>query len=214
VGTVFLLIVGSFLGVFADRIWRKYVESRVRLNIVPQQLVVPQGVGVIFKITNCGSLSLPPFRLSINHPKQGSIFPFSNNAKNALMPGQSVTENFVFGISLVSPHDIEFFFREDAGEEDFSLIVKQWESDRVLFESKKIGNAFARIWRQTSGGRDFENVKSEDWKNLSHIYIPLWKRLLRIKDHKPKQGNTVCFSLPVKNGEIMMTDKMHVKIIK
>jgi len=214
VESIFINGCWAFMGVFADRIWRKCVEDRVRINIEPQQLATPYGIGVIMKITNCGSLPLPPFQLAINHPKHGSIYPFSNDAKNVLMSDQNVAESFILRTTLIIPLDIEHFFKEENVKEDYFFIMKQRESDKVLFKSKNIGNAIAAIYRQTSGGKDFENVKSEDWDKLYHIHIPLWKRLLPIKFRKPIKGKTLSFSLPVKNGKIMMTDKMHIKIIK
>jgi hypothetical protein len=164
--TILSLLAAGFMGVFADRIWRKYVESKVRLDIVPQQLVVPNGFGITLKITNRGSLSVPPFQLGIHHPTLGSMFPFSDDAKNGLMPGQSVEEKYLFGVSLISAHDMECFFTKVDGAEEYSLIIKQRESDIVLYKNKRIGSAFARIWRQMAEVRGFKNVRSEDWEEL------------------------------------------------
>ena len=212
--TVLSLLAGGFFGVFADRIWRKYVEGKVRLDIVPKQLVSPDGFGIILQITNRGSLFFPPFQVGIQHPRAGKIYPFSNDAKNGLIPGQSVEEKYIFGVSLVMAHDMECFFTKLVETEEYLLIIRQWESDKVLYKSKKIGNAFARVWRQMLEGGGFKNVKSEDWGALYLVRLPWWKRLLPTKYVKSDKKQTVCFSMPIINGQIMIPEKMQADIIK
>jgi hypothetical protein len=82
------LVAGGIIGVVCDRLWQK-VEKRVRLRICGGFRHGIDGDGIWFKVTNAGKERLPPIRLCVFAPEQGSyyIFPASSEReRNDLWP--------------------------------------------------------------------------------------------------------------------------------
>jgi len=204
------LVVGAVGAVAADRVWRK-IESRIRLDVVPCQLTVPDALGITFKITNRGSVPIPPFQISVHHPKRGSVFASTYNASNALLAGQTVEESFLVARVHAGPSSDEFFFRCVDGEpDDFWLMIKQRQSEDILFKSLREGNAFARVYRQMCKDRSFANVSGRQWKELCSTHVPWYKRPFRRWSTRQKPANVLIFSMPL-NGP---TGEMKCEIIK
>src|SRR5437762_2008895 len=96
-----LLIVGACLGVAADRIYRRWVESVPTVR-VQSSCAFSWEYGQRFNlvITNIGFSPLPPYDVALYNPHHGTIRCFWKTEESERLPGQR--EVFTFSISQIT----------------------------------------------------------------------------------------------------------------
>lgn len=85
----FLLVIGALLGVGAERLYRWLVEKTPRVEVrsfISYDL--RSGYSFKMKIKNIGFERLPPFEVSLRHPKRGMLNCFTKIAASDRLPGQ------------------------------------------------------------------------------------------------------------------------------
>lgn len=177
------LVFGAIFGVVADRVWAR-LERVPKLHVEGGFFMDVGGQGFTFTITNIGACELPPVTVCIYNPRRGSIFMFEKNAQGVQLPGQRVRHRCTVVGSKGLPVGRLDFYRESTGEEltnrernefAFRLVVES--SDRIIYESKSIGNSFVRVFQKVRDEKNFECVTFEEMMLLQAKYEPWYMRV-------------------------------------
>ncbi len=150
------LFLGAVLGVVADRIWERF-EKRPRLQLTISYFVNrDHEKGLIYKVRNVGSSDVPDFQIVLWHPTRGTMSAFNSKQSGPLLPDQSREYQCVL-IKNGAPepflkhwisHEKDLLVSEPTFDQ-FKLLVKMQNSERVLFESTKMGIAVAKDWHRS-----------------------------------------------------------------
>lgn len=147
------LILGAVFGVVADRIWERF-ERRPRLYMTVGYFSKRDGEeGLTYKVRNVGSAEIPDFQITLWHPNRGSIAPFNAEQMGPLLPDQTRE----FRCTLHANGKPNPFLANWISEEKdrlvqsprfdgFKLFVKMQNSEKIFFQSDKMGNAIANDW--------------------------------------------------------------------
>jgi len=189
------LVAGAVLGVMGDRLWSR-VERIPRLDIIGAVFKGHDGEGYNFTITNRGLIEIPPYTIYIYNPNCGSIALFTKDKKDIQLPEQKVEHRCVMVRDerpLLGNPD---FYRDrnnnpmnDAQRKQFIFRLVLDNSDKVIYENKKIGNTFVKVFQNA---RETKNVLLMDFKDamaLQYKYEPLYVKVL-------KKGKALCVKLP------------------
>jgi hypothetical protein len=147
------LILGSVLGVVADRLWGRF-ENRPRLQLTNSYFENWNNEnGIRYKVRNVGLSEVPDFEIVLWHPLRGSIIAFHSTKNGPLLPDQSRDYQCVLIKNGVPIPFLKHWILHEKDQcvsnfvfEQFKLLVRMQNSNRVLFESTKIGNAVAKDW--------------------------------------------------------------------
>jgi hypothetical protein len=177
------LVVGAVLGVIADRLYCRF-ERFARLDVIGGVFVDAHTEGFTFTITNVGASDVPPVRICIYNPKVASVFMFVKNLQGIQLPGQSVEHKCLVlrdkQLLLTYPD----FYRnrnctqlteKEKNDFVFRLIVEN--SDKVVYESKTIGNSFVSVFQKIRRERTFECMTFEEAMSIQSRYEPWYVKL-------------------------------------
>jgi hypothetical protein len=150
------IVLGAIFGVVADRLWGR-IERQPRLQLkIGFFTNVKNEKGLTYTVRNVGSAGIPDYQIGIFHPLRGTLYAFPSEQRGALLPDQHRKHQCL----LVKNETPDGFIRswilrerdtvlEDVEIKDFSLRVVMTDSENVLYESSRIGNAIAREWLRT-----------------------------------------------------------------
>jgi len=188
------LVAGTVLGVMGDRLWSR-VERIPRLDIIGTVFKGRDGDGYSFTITNHGLTEIPPYTIYICNPNRGSIALFTKDKKDIQLPEQKVEHRCVMvrdERTLLGSPD---FYRDrnnnpmnDAQRKQFTFRLVLDNSDKVIYENKKIGNTFVKVFQNA---RETKNVLLMDFKDamaLQYKYELWYVKAL-------KKGKALCVKL-------------------
>lgn len=122
-----------------------------------------KGDGMFFQVTNVGRETFPPYKVGIYHPKYGSKFIFPSENSGPLLPDQVRKHQF----RMFDDGQLRRTFHTSDDDIDgyrFRLVLEN--SDKVLFESKTIGQGFAKLMRRIAADGAFGKESPEDWWEL------------------------------------------------
>ena len=153
---IIFLVVGVVLGVILDRTWRRFEQQpqfHLQCGIFDN---IEQECGLVYTVTNVGASEIPEYDLTIFHPERGSLLVFNSKDSGPLLPGQKrmhyavqtksgkVTDIIQHFFSYIDDKPVEHF-----SEEGFLFRIRLARSEKVLFESEKIGRALAKAFDHT-----------------------------------------------------------------
>lgn len=153
------IILGSVLGVVADRLWGR-VEKQPKFQLTTYYFGRSEGGrGIGYRVKNIGKADIPDYQIGMFHPARGTFNAFLSKQEGALQPDQFREHEYV----LAKDGKPEGFVRdwilrerdtvlelEDVEIKDFSLRIEMKNSKKILFESSRIGNAIALQWLRTA----------------------------------------------------------------
>ena len=150
------LVLGSVLGVIADRIWERF-EKRPRLELTISYFKNrdhEEGLG--YKVRNVGSSEVPDFQIILSHPSRGTMSAFNSKQNGPLLPDQSREYQCVLMKNGAPEPFLKHWISHEKDQlvseqtfDHFKLLIKMQNSDRVLFESSKMGIAVAKDWHRS-----------------------------------------------------------------
>jgi diguanylate cyclase (GGDEF)-like protein len=135
--------------------------------------------GISFTVTNLSREPLPPFRIGLFHPKQGTRFIFPSKKGGPLLQDQkrefscSIVENGrvpEWFPKLTHGINRETLTPEDDCDFEFQFVLE--DSDKVLFRSKRIGRCLAMLLRRTVQNGIEVDIQGSDWKELRYQPSP------------------------------------------
>jgi hypothetical protein len=143
------------------------IRATCEINVEGQQ-------GINFTVKNAGSKAIPPYKICIVHPRCGTFFMFPSKVSGELLPDQ---ERSHFMCVLVGGQPARFcpdLKRDQEGkpltdtdDQEFAFRMVLEHSDKVLYESKKIGLGFVRALRKVLDQRTIAAVLYEDFLQMS-----------------------------------------------
>jgi|688.fasta_scaffold159269_3 hypothetical protein len=147
------LVVGAILGVIADRIWERF-EKRPRIQMTMGYFENREHEkGLRYTVRNIGFSEVPDFEIVLWHPNRGTMSAFSSKQSGPLLPDQSRNYQCVLVQNGYPEPFLKRWISHEKGQhvlepvfDQFKLLVKMQNSDRVLFESTKMGIAVAKDW--------------------------------------------------------------------
>lgn len=127
---------------------RVRISGAFSMNVNRQQ-------GVTFTVTNKGTKEIPPYKVAIFHPKLGTWSIFPSERSGALLPDQRREHRCaVMEGNRIIPYlpsfsaDREGKTLEERDDLDFVFQLILEDSDRVLYENKRIARGFVRLIRK------------------------------------------------------------------
>ena len=179
------LIFGAILGVAADRIWQR-VERRPRFKIKPAyyESIRPAPIkGIEYQITNVGPREVPDYDIALFHPRRGSLLAFDCEESGQQIP-KEIRRHWCVLLKQGTPcQSRSWYFHENDKPvkqvtfEGFRFRLVMKNSDRILFESERIGNTLAKVIV-----RMFESSGARQWtweEGLSMSTPPPWSKRVR-----------------------------------
>jgi len=150
------LVLGALLGVVADRIWER-IEKRPKLELTLGYFQNrDHEEGLNYKVRNVGSSEVPEFQIVVWHPKRGSMSVFNSKDNGPLLPDQTREYRCILFKNGVAEMFLKNWISREENQivdapkfDQFKLLVKMLKSERVLFESGKMGNALAEDWHRS-----------------------------------------------------------------
>jgi hypothetical protein len=184
VGIILGGVFGAILGVVADRLWSSF-EQRPRLDIVFDVFQSINGDGYRFTVTNQGIGEIPPCVIDIYHPRRGSTKLFMRNKNGGQSPGQKIDYEYVMLKDGRLVHGVIDFYRmrfdiqmNEHWKDKFVFRLVLDNSDKIIYENKKLGNTFAEVFQNAREAKNVLGVGLSDWEALQVKYQPLYKKLL------------------------------------
>jgi hypothetical protein len=150
------LVVGAILGVIVDRTWERF-EKRPRIQMTIGYFENREHEkGLRYTVRNVGFSEVPDFEIVLWHPNRGSMSAFTSKQSGPLLPDQSRDYRCVL-VQNDSPEPfLKHWISHENGQfvsepmfDQFKLLVKMQNSERVLFESTKMGIAVAKDWHRS-----------------------------------------------------------------
>jgi hypothetical protein len=173
------LVLGSILGVVADRAWARF-EQRIQISIEPTFFVdAEDGEGIALKITNLGPSDLPDYELGLKFPYMGQMFFDFGSADGPQGPAEQREHKLSTNTQMRFKHMFvsrggAIVERVLAGEQRpyglvFRLVMKRGE--KVLFENSQIGDALFEAFVATT----YQGKQGEmDWESLWYKSPSAW----------------------------------------
>ena len=136
-----------------DRTWERF-EKRPRIQMTIGYFENREHEkGLRYTVRNVGFSEVPDFEIVLWHPNRGSMSAFTSKQSGPLLPDQSRDYRCVL-VQNDSPEPfLKHWISHENGQfvsepmfDQFKLLVKMQNSDRVLFESTKMGIAVAKDW--------------------------------------------------------------------
>ncbi|MCY2990893.1 MAG: toll/interleukin-1 receptor domain-containing protein [Planctomycetota bacterium] len=124
-------------------------------------------VGLLFTVTNTDTRPIPPYQLAVFHSnprRTWAIFP--SNVNGELLPDQRREHRCYVVQQLGAPPPVNYFADEQCGEDQFSMRLMLEHSDKVLYENKRLGRDFVRIYRKVWKAGTFAAMTGEDAGDL------------------------------------------------
>lgn len=168
------LILGAVLGVVADRLWAGY-EQRPLMQLTAGWFTKINKIrGITYTVRNIGRSEIPEYKIGLFHPLHGIVFAFSSEQDGPLLPDQVRQHEcplFVDGRAT----DFINFWRSRADsqgkctseENGFELRVVMVNSERILFSSKRMGKALARVWSTAVRNGNSHDFQAGDLQAMS-----------------------------------------------
>lgn len=169
------LVAGGIVGVAADRLWQWY-ERRPRVAIQHSYFTDVRGQrGLMYTLQNVGGEDIPEYGIALFHADRGTWRFLPTKDTGPLRPRQKREHSYpVFGGDPSTEHIVrEWFYTcrdrrlDDVPFVGFKFRLVMTNSDRVLFESEKMGNALARYlvraYRTGKCGGPFEDDREMDY---------------------------------------------------
>ena len=147
------MVLGAVLGVIADRVWERF-ENRLRIQMTISYFMNRHHEkGLCYTVRNVGVSEIPDFEIVLWHPNCGTMSAFSSKQSGPLLPDQSRAYQYGL-VQNGSPEPFLYhWISHEKGQlvlepmfDQFKLLVKMQNSERVLFESTKMGVAVAKDW--------------------------------------------------------------------
>ena len=147
------LILGAALGVFVDRLWQR-VERRPQFKIEPayhESYGPVEVAGILFDVTNVGGNEVPDYDIVMFHPLRGSLSAFSCEQSGPQIPKEIRRHLYVVLTQGTPCQSRSWYFHENNEPveqptfEDFRFRLVMKNSERILFESERIGNTLAKV---------------------------------------------------------------------
>ena len=168
------LFLGAILGVAADRIW-SYFEKRPRFHLKIGYYEGFRGDrGHSYTVRNVGTSEIPDYKIGLFHPNRGTLFIFPSEQNGPLLPDQirdhqcalfrNGKSNDFIRKWLTHECDVEL---DEVTFTDFSIRIVMENSNNILFESRKMGNAIAKHWHETVTTGEWAHSSWEDDKQMS-----------------------------------------------
>lgn len=131
-------------------------------------------IGVTLTVENIGLDALPPYKIVIVHPKIGTFGIFPSEKTGPLLPDQERSHfGAIIGPNVFPPnaygqfrfdHDGKPLTAEDEG--DFAVRLVLEDSDKILYENRRIARAFVKVvWQMLDSGGTAA-VTWNDWHEM------------------------------------------------
>lgn len=169
IGFIAGLVLGGIVGVVCDRLWRRF-ENIVRVEISGGHFGNIEGQeGFNFTVRNVGMTEIPAYRIGIFHPRRGTLFPFETKTPGSLLPGQEDHhECLLLQQGNVDGRIANWFLTIDGkpltenDAKSYSFQLTMTKGDRLLYESRAIGNALANQVRKVCQQGNFKGIAFEE----------------------------------------------------
>ncbi len=180
------LIVGAILSVIADRLWRQY-ERSPKLDISCGEFFDTSGGGLSegyqFTITNRGDVEIPPHKIWIYNPSRGSISLFTRNREGSTLPGQKLEHRCIMIRNQKLLSVLPDLYRDrnnnpmnEIQKSEFIFRLVLDSSDKIIYENKKIGNAFVGLFQNARENKSIRGNSSNDMMALQLKYEPFYRK--------------------------------------
>lgn len=189
------LILGAVLGVFADRLLRRF-ESITRVNIsvsLFENIMSQKGFG--FTVKNVGMAEIPLYKMCLFHPVRGSFYAFHNVRPGPLLRGQQDEHNLMVLLNGHVTEAIRQWFYPGSLDDPrkgqkggYSLRLVMEKSERVLYENTTMGECLAEILKHAVDSNDIFGGPDAAWQGLMHM-SRRWPLSLLDRIH-PRAGTT------------------------
>ena len=162
------MLAGAVLGVVADRTWRHF-ELLPRLRISHGYFEnIKREKGYSYTIENTGQAEIPPFQIALFHPDRGSLMVFNPPMNEVIRPGQRAEFQCVVIKEGAVRSPFLHWFEKAKGkpadkilDDGYVLRLQMAKSDYIIYQSKRNGNALARLlYRGLKEGK----VGDETWE--------------------------------------------------
>jgi Predicted nucleotide-binding protein containing TIR-like domain len=142
--------VGPASTAIADTIKRvgRRQDRGIRVQIVGGFFMDIGGQGLHLNVTNAGTKAIPPYKIALFHPKLGTYFMFPSEQSGELLPDQKREHKATLLGGAMAHQWLPHFQVDREGnrlnDEEFVFRLVLENSDKVLYENKRIGVGFAR----------------------------------------------------------------------
>lgn len=149
------LFLGAVLGVVANRAWERF-EKRLRLELTIGDFRNPKGEeGLTYRVRNVGAVEIRQIRIGVLHPSRGIMSAFYAEDNGSLLPDQTREYQCTLFKNGAPATFLKYWITHEGGEfvaepkfKQFKLLVYMENSERVSFESTKMGGALAKAWHR------------------------------------------------------------------
>jgi hypothetical protein len=158
------LILGTVLGVIADRLW-SWVERTPRLDIIGGEFMTRNEEGYQFTITNRGAFEIPPYKIYVYHPSHGSGSFFTRDKEGGQLPNQKIMHNYIMFKNGRMQNEFIDFYRDgnnnpmnEAQKNGFIFRLVLDNSDKIIYENKNTGNTFVKIFQNARENKSIRGI--------------------------------------------------------